>query len=190
MDWFGWGRPVLCALALVGAAGQVVAQDAGGQGRLTQVEPVVATTAPGVQEGKVTKRPVPRYVSLKTSEGNARRGPGSDHRIDWVFTHPGMPLKITAEHENWRRVEDAEGAGGWIHYTLLSGTRTVLVAEDMAELLSKPDPRAALVARAEAGVVARLLECRTEWCRVSKDGNRGWMRKTALWGVGAQEILD
>ena len=39
--------------------------------------------------GAVTNLPLPRYVSLKTGEGNARRGPGSTHRIDWVFTRAG-----------------------------------------------------------------------------------------------------
>ena len=53
--------------------------------------------------------------------------PGLTHRVDWVFTRAGMPLKITAEYENWRRVEDFEGAGGWVHYSLLSGVRTVMV---------------------------------------------------------------
>ncbi|MDO9527280.1 MAG: SH3 domain-containing protein [Gemmobacter sp.] len=154
------------------------------------IEAANAPPKPTVREGRVTKRPVPRYVSLKTSEGNARRGPGVDHRVDWVFTVPGMPLRITAEHENWRRVEDAEGVGGWIHYTLLSGTRTVLVSEDLAEILSKPDSRSNVVARAELGVIARLQECVVDWCRVLKDGKRGWMRKASLWGVSPDEVFE
>ncbi|MGL4278966.1 MAG: SH3 domain-containing protein, partial [Albidovulum sp.] len=56
--------------------------------------------------GAVTNLPLPRYVSLKAAEANARRGPSLDHRIDWVFRHRDMPLKVTAEFENWRRVED------------------------------------------------------------------------------------
>ena len=47
--------------------------------------------------GCVTNLPLPRFVSLKGDEGNARRGPGLTHRIDWVFTRPGMPLMITAK---------------------------------------------------------------------------------------------
>ncbi|CAN0603746.1 unnamed protein product, partial [Ectocarpus sp. 12 AP-2014] len=35
--------------------------------------------------GKVTNLPIPRFVSLKAEEGNARRGPSLSHRIDWVF---------------------------------------------------------------------------------------------------------
>ena len=47
--------------------------------------------------GPVTNLPIPRFVSLKASEGNVRRGPSLTHRIDWVFTRRDMPLEITGE---------------------------------------------------------------------------------------------
>lgn len=166
-----------CLMVPIGAAAE------GSADPPATVATAAITAAPAPGRGPVTSLPLPRYVSLKTSEGNARRGPGLAHRIDWVFTQPGMPLRVTAEHENWRRVEDAEGAGGWVHYSLLSGTRTVLVTEDLTELLSRPDPRAEIVARAEIGVVARLLECRGDWCRIAREGLRGWAPRSALWGV-------
>ncbi|MGQ0566964.1 MAG: SH3 domain-containing protein [Gemmobacter sp.] len=140
--------------------------------------------------GAVTNLPLPRYVTLKGSEGNARRGPSLTHRIDWTFTLTGMPLKITAEHENWRRVEDVDGVGGWVHYALLSGTRSVLVTEDMAEFRAQPDLAADVVLQAEYGVLARLLECRAEWCRVTAEGTRGWVRKASIWGVEPGEIIE
>ena len=40
---------------------------------------------------------------------------------------------ITAEYGHWRRVQDRDGAGGWMHYTLLSGVRTAIVEADMLE---------------------------------------------------------
>jgi SH3-like domain-containing protein len=156
--------------------------------------PMVSTKPPEKQcqpdVGCVTNLPLPRFVSLKGSEGNARRGPGLTHRIDWVFTRAGMPLRITAEYENWRRVEDSEGAGGWVHYSLLSGVRTVLVTLDMAELRDAPDTSATVVAQAELGVVGRILECNLDWCRVSLEGTRGWVAKTSLWGVKADEVIE
>lgn len=142
---------------------------------------------PGV--GCVTRLPLPRYVSVKGAEANARRGPGADHRIDWVYRRPGLPLRITAEYENWRRVEDSEGQGGWMHYALLSSTRMALVTADMAELRSRPAANAEVSALFEAGVVARLLACEADWCRVSRDGMRGWLPKTAIWGVGPAETF-
>ncbi len=140
--------------------------------------------------GCVTGQPLPRFVSLKGEEGNARRGPGLTHRIDWVFTRPGMPLKITAEYENWRRVEDQEGAGGWVHYVLLSATRTALITLDMAELHADPDGASRVVAQAELGVVAKILECESNWCRLSAGGEKGWVEKSAIWGVLPDEIIE
>ncbi len=146
--------------------------------------------ANGGARGSVTNLPLPRYVSLKVSEGNARRGPSLSHRIDWVFVRRDMPLEITGEHEHWRRVRDREGAGGWVHYSLLSGVRTVIVTEQMAELRMQPELDAPVVARAESGVVARLSDCELNWCRIAAAGQRGWIEKTGLWGVAAGEVRD
>jgi SH3-like domain-containing protein len=101
-----------------------------------------------------------------------------------------MPLRVTAEFGHWRRVEDNEGQGGWIYYTLLSGVRTVLVEADGTALRSHPDPEAPVVAEAEAGVIARLGECQHDWCRITADGEKGWVAKAALWGVEAEEIRN
>lgn len=139
-------------------------------------------------KGDVTNLPIPRFVTLKGSQGNARRGPGLTHRIDWVFTRAGMPLKVTAEYEHWRRVEDVDGAGGWIHYTLLSGVRSVLVTQDMAQAFANPDGGADVVYQSELGVIGKLLQCVPDWCRISVEGEKGWLRKTALWGVDPAEI--
>lgn len=155
------------------------------------VEPVAAD--PPLRDpakGSVTNLPLPRFVSLKTNEGNARRGPGLTHRIDWVFTRAGMPLKITAEFENWRRVEDVDGLGGWVHYSLLSGVRSVIVKGDLVDFHSSPRPDATIAFRAEAGVVGRVLSCHGDWCRIQVDGQRGWVPMAALWGVEAGEHIE
>nr|WP_240652456.1 SH3 domain-containing protein [Alexandriicola marinus] len=140
--------------------------------------------------GPETNLPLPRFVSLKTDEGNVRRGPSLSHRIDWVFVRRGMPLQVTAEYGHWRRVIDREGIGGWVHYALISGNRSVIVDEDMLPLLRRPDADAPVAAQLEAGVIARLDECTIDWCRIAAGGYRGWAPKTALWGVEPDEIRD
>ncbi|MBL4812446.1 MAG: aspartyl-trna synthetase [Rhodobacteraceae bacterium] len=140
--------------------------------------------------GAETNLPLPRYVSLKASEGNARRGPSLSHRIDWVFLRRGMPLQITAEFGHWRRVTDRDGLGGWMYYTLLSGVRSVIIDQDMLPLRARPEETAPEVALLEAGVVARLGECLPDWCRLTSGGYRGWALKTALWGVEPDELRD
>lgn len=135
------------------------------------------------ERGPVTNLPIPRYVSLKASEGNVRRGPSLSHRIDWVFKHRNMPLEVTGEYGHWRRVRDRDGMGGWVHYSLLSGMRTVIVETDMLPLLMKPDPNAPINAQVEIGVIARLDECSGGWCRIRADRYKGWVPKQSLWGT-------
>lgn len=142
------------------------------------------------EKGSETNLPIPRFVSLKSSEGNVRRGPSLTHRIDWVFTRRDMPLQVVAEHGNWRRVVDRDGVGGWIHYALLSGVRTVIVESDMVALRSRPEEGGRVVAEAQAGVIARLGKCFPDWCEIAADGADGWVPKTALWGVEPGETRD
>ena len=152
--------------------------------------PVLVPASAQEVRGQVTNLPLPRYVSMKANTGNVRRGPSLSHRVDWVFKRRDMPLQITAEHGHWRRVQDREGAGGWVHYALLSGVRTVLIEEDLVEARSKPDMTSPVIVKYEMGVVARLGTCDPTWCRVSAGGYSGWVRKDNLWGVAADELRD
>lgn len=152
--------------------------------------PVQAGATDAPQLGPITNLPLPRYVSMKASEGNARRGPSLTHRIDWVFKHRDMPLLIVAEHGHWRRVEDRDGQGGWVHYSLLSGVRTVIVEEDMLNIRSRPEETAPVNAALESGVIARLGKCGPDWCQLKSGGFRGWAPKAHLWGVTAEELRD
>ncbi|MEO0371419.1 MAG: SH3 domain-containing protein [Pseudomonadota bacterium] len=152
----------------------------------------MATTlsAAAQDRGPVTNLPLPRFVSMKATEANVRRGPSLTHRIDWIFKLEDVPLEIIAEHGHWRRVRDRDGAGGWIHYSLLSGARTALVEADMLTLKAKPQTDAHAVAQLEMGVVARVDQCAVDWCRLSVAGHRGWAPKAQIWGVAPGEVLD
>ncbi len=138
--------------------------------------------------GKVTGLPIPRFVSLKSNSTNARRGPSLSHRVDWEFLRKGLPVRVTAEYENWRRIEDSEGAGGWVHYTLLSGSRTVLVTADEATLYRDANPTSAKVAVAKAGVIAYVDSCGDGWCEIEIDSYSGWTEASNLWGVYSTEL--
>src|SRR3977135_2635279 len=120
-----------------------------------------ATTSSGL--------PVPRYVSLKSDHVNVRAGPTKDNDVAWVYTRPALPVEITAEFENWRRVRDSEGAEGWVYHSLLSGRRTAVVTmkakDDLAQLHDRADASSAIAAQLEVGVVANVRRCSGTWCR-------------------------
>src|SRR4029077_11158718 len=83
--------------------------------------------AAGDSSGTATGLPVPRFVSLKSDRVNVRGGPNKDMDVRWVYTRTAMPVEITAEFENWRRIRDWEGAEGWVYHSLLSGKRTGVI---------------------------------------------------------------
>jgi SH3-like domain-containing protein len=140
--------------------------------------------------GEVTNLPVPRYVSLRSSEINVRRGPGLDYRKDWVFHRAGLPVRIIEEYGDWRRIVDKDDAGGWVYHAMLTGRRTVQVTAEEVVLREDPSEAAAPVARAEQGVVARLEACQPDWCEVEAEGHAGWVPKSAIWGVDPGEVVE
>ena len=140
-----------------------------------------------IKKGQVTNLPIPRYVSLKVKEANARRGPSLSHKIDWIYKRQNMPLEIYAEYENWRRVRDFEGLGGWVHYTLLSGIRYVLIKNELLEMRLLPSLESQVVAKVPQYNIATLDKCNKNWCRIIDDGYKGWVQKEAIWGVYKHE---
>jgi SH3-like domain-containing protein len=145
-------------------------------------------------EGASSGLPVPRYVSLKADKVNVRGGPSRDHDVTWVFTRAGIPVEITAESDNWRRIRDAEGAEGWVFHSLLSGRRTVLVApsakSQVFPLYERPSNAARVVAKLESRVLGTVRSCNKQWCSIFGDGFDGFIEQHLLWGVYPNEVVE
>jgi SH3-like domain-containing protein len=138
--------------------------------------------------------PVPRFVSLKPDRVNVRGGPTRDHEVTWVYTRAGLPVEITAESENWRRIRDWEGAEGWVYHSMLSGRRTALVKakekDALVPLYAKPDAGADVVANLQSGVLGSVKYCTGKWCRIVGAGFDGFVAQERLWGVYPNEKLE
>jgi SH3-like domain-containing protein len=139
--------------------------------------------------GRSTGLPVPRFVSLASDQVNVRFGPGRQYPIHWVYTRAGLPVTIIAEFDTWRKIRDWEGAEGWVHSSLLSSRRTVMIIDQQRELKRTPDPDARTVLRAEPYVLGELLACEGAWCQVEIADRRGWLQRSEAWGVLPEEII-
>jgi SH3-like domain-containing protein len=144
--------------------------------------------------GTASGLPLPRFVSLKADKVNMHIGPAKTYEVKWVYQRAGLPVEITAEFENWRRIRDAEGAEGWVYHSLLSGRRFGVVAAkskgELAPLHEKTDVESAVVARLEAGVLGAVKRCRDGWCHLTGKGFDGWMQQARLWGVYPNEKVE
>jgi SH3-like domain-containing protein len=137
-----------------------------------------------------TGLPVPRFVTLKSSEVNMRAGPGTEYPVLWQYRKKDLPLRVEAEFGVWRKVVDHEDTTGWMHQSVVSLKRHALVTTSSARIYASPDNGAALVAVAERNALLELQSCPTQWCKVAAGDLRGWVARTAIWGLLDGEILD
>jgi len=154
-------------------------------------------------EGAVTGLPVPRFVILKAHETNLRKGPHIKYPIVWTYKQRGYPLKVVAEFENWRKLQDIDGAEGWVHENLINGVRHAVIIKNEikrqdfpyslpaneAIVFLHPDEYSYPVARTQLGVIGKVKKCHADWCQVKFTGAVGWVRKANHWGVFEEELL-
>lgn len=133
--------------------------------------------------------PVPRFVSLRRDEVNVRAGPGMNYPIEWKYMRQNMPVEVLQDFQYWRKIRDVEGTEGWVHHSMLSGKRYALVTGDMRPLRRRPEPESGIVAQVEPGVIAQILECQGQWCRLDAAGIKGWLARAEFWGVYPNEAV-
>lgn len=190
-------RAASVALILICALGAAAALGAGAIGwheaKATDGAGQVSAPSPSRPVG-TSGQPIPRFVSLKSSKVNVRRGPSSEHQVAWVYSRQGLPVEIIAEFEHWRRIRDSDGEEGWVYHSLLSGRRTVTVSPWKADgtvlMRQQPSDDSRPVAQIQSGVLASVQECSGEWCRLEVSGYSGWLHQNILWGVYPGEKIN
>ena len=137
---------------------------------------------------------MPRFVSLKPDRVNVRGGPTRDHDVTFVYTRAGLPVEITAESDNWRRIRDWEGSEGWVYHSLLSGRRTAVVApKDKTELVplyDQADETGAVVAQLAGRRAGQREALHRQLVPDHRPGFDGWVVQEQLWGVYPNEKVE
>lgn len=143
---------------------------------------------------------LPRFVSTRSSPINVRVGPGTRYEIAWNFLVPGVPVEIIQEFDTWRKIRDFDGDEGWVHQSLLAGTRVgyavPLLANGEVEMRVNGSSEAPVRARLAGGVRVSVSECDGAWCRVSASQSgesgtySGWVSQEEIWGVYPDEVFD
>ena len=138
-----------------------------------------------------TGLPLPRFVTIKSRKVNLRVGPGLDYAVSWRFLKAGVPVEVTQEYENWRRIRDADGAEGWVFHSMLSGERSAIAAPWMKDkgkdifvnMRADGTDTGNVIAKLQPGVVVRLDECNGEWCLAEASDTEGWVSQAEIWGA-------
>jgi SH3-like domain-containing protein len=136
-------------------------------------------------------RQPPYWVSITASDALMRRGPAQRYPAVWRYVRRGLPMRVVATQPNWRRLQDPEGATGWMMVRLLSDVRTALVTGgEPRPMHERPDAGSRVRYLAEPGVVGRIEGCSGGWCELDVAGRHGFIRAGHIWGVGPDEEVD
>jgi len=155
--------------------------------RWLMVFALLLVAAPAIAQDKTP----PYWASIASGEAMIRTGPGRNYPGTWLYKRRDLPVRVLRIYQSWRLIEDPDGTRGWMLVTLLSDRRTAIVRPGTdRDVHTKPDAGAPVRYRMEAGVVGRIDECSATWCRIENGNRRGFIERSALYGLDPQESLD
>ena len=157
-----------------------------GKGALTAAL-IVAAAAPAFAQDK---RP-PYWASIASGHAMTRTGPGKNYPGVWLYERRDLPVRVLKRYENWRLIQDPDGAQGWMLVTLLSDRRTAVVkAGEQRPVRGAENNGSKVRYMAAPGAVGHIDHCREGWCHVEFGKREGYIRTSDIWGVSQGEVVD
>ena len=133
----------------------------------------------------------PYWASIASGQAMTRTGPGKNYPGVWLYQRRDLPVRVVKKYDNWRMIQDPDGAQGWMLVTLLSDRRTAIVKAGEPRAIRVGAYDSAKVAyTAEQGVVGRISKCSDGWCRIEIGKHEGYIRTSDIWGVNGNEVVD
>ena len=143
------------------------------------------------KNGSVTGLEIPRFVSLKSNDVNARVGPSINYPIKLKYVFRNLPLEIIDEFDVWRKSKDHEGNIGWVHKSLIKGDRFILVNQNTNKNVNLYNiPNGKIIGIIKKNNILDLNLCIIDWCKVTQNNFSGWLLKKNIWGVYETEVYN
>ncbi|MFL6720909.1 MAG: SH3 domain-containing protein [Sphingomonas sp.] len=148
---------------------------------------ILAVASPAAAQ---EKQP-PYWASIASGQAMTRTGPGKNYPGVWLYQRRDLPVRVLKRYDNWRLVQDPDGAQGWMLVSLLSDRRTAIVKPGAPRPVRVgPYDGAKPRYMAEHGVVGRISKCSDGWCRIEIGKRDGFIRTSDVWGVADDEVVD
>jgi len=148
---------------------------------------IVAVAAPAAAQDKQP----PYWASIASGQAMTHTGPGRNYPNVWLYQRRDLPVRVVKKYENWRLIQDPDGAQGWMLVTMLSDRRTAIVKPGPARPIRVgPYDGAKPQYMAEPGVVGRISKCDDGWCRIEIGKAKGYIGISDIWGVSEGEVVD
>ena len=122
-----------------------------------------------------------KFVSLKKNKVNVRYGPSFDSKIKYIYKKVNLPIKQIDQKENFRRIVDLKNNSGWIHWSQLKPSNSLIILEDKI-LFKKSSNFSKPIARLEKGRLLVVKKCKNNWCNIVTQNYSGWIKNNDVWG--------
>ena len=121
------------------------------------------------------------FLMLKNNKVNVRYGPSLDYPIKYIYKKIYLPVQVIDKKENFRRIIDHKKNSGWIHWTQLIKSKSVITTSSKI-LFKKPTKYSKPLARIERGRLLIVKKCEKNWCNIQTEKFSGWIEKNNIWG--------
>ena len=122
-----------------------------------------------------------KFLSLKKNKTNVRYGPGLDYPVKYIYRKINLPVKQIDKKENWRRVIFLDNNSGWIHWSQLKPSNSIIAIEKKV-LFKKPSNFSEPLAKLEKGRLLVIKKCEKKWCSITTGKYVGWVKIKNIWG--------
>ena len=122
-----------------------------------------------------------KFLSLKKNKVNVRYGPGLDHPIKYIYRKVNLPVKLIDKKENMRRVIFLDNNSGWIHWSQLRPSNSIITLKNKI-LFKRPSDFSKPIARLEKGRLLVIKKCEDDWCKITTGDYSGWIKTENVWG--------
>ena len=120
-------------------------------------------------------------MSVQADIANIRSGPDAEGSILWKV-EKYYPVTILEKKGQWVRFQDFEGDKGWIHSSLLSKTRTIIIKVDRCNIREGPGTQFEVAFTVDKGIPFKVLQQKGQWLQIEhQDGDKGWVFDTLVW---------
>ena len=123
-----------------------------------------------------------KFLSLKKNKTNVRYGPGLDYPIKYVYRKVNLPVRLIDKKENWRRVIFLDNNSGWIHWSQLKPSNSVITTKEKI-LFKNPSNFSEPIAKLEKGRLLVIKKCENKWCNIITNEYKGWVKTKNMWGT-------
>ena len=123
------------------------------------------------------------FLTLRNDKVNLRQGPSFEYPVKLFYKKKFLPVAVQDKFDNFRKIRDHENNTGWVHISQLSKKKAALIIDDDQLIFSKPSIYSKPSAILKKGRLCKIHKCKDEWCKISVDKYKGWVKKDILWGL-------